>query len=533
MKYKLAALLATSFLSITNSSLAHAASIRNIDRDIIPNQYIVVYKENNKIFKAGKSVEDLSAAIGKTHNGRIKKTFHKTIKAALFEMNRADAEKLANDPSVDFIEADTVIRISATQSYAPWGLDRIDQKPLPLSGTYTYPDNGGGGVHAYVIDSGIRTSHSEFYGRIGTGYSVINDGYGQNDCHGHGTHVAGIIGGQTWGVAKRVTLHPIRVFDCAGQGANSSLIQAIEWIAANRVFPAVANLSLAGGASSALDLAVDNLSNAGVLPVVAAGNSNADACSFSPARAAKALTVAAADRQDQRAGFSNYGNCVKVYAPGVDITSASISSDSGAALMSGTSMAAPHVTGVAAHYLQVRPAAPPSEVRAAISNNASENVVSYIPSGTNKYINTSFLMLTPRQITIRGGVSSDRFLLSTTPDGMLVDLYNKDDDSGRQQWYIELSPDNTSYNIILREGVTGDRKYLSTTQDGTKVDLWNTDDGSGRQRWVFSGENILVKDGVWSGRRYLSTTQDGKKVDLWTHDDGSGRQKWALTPVAP
>jgi len=251
------------------------------------------------------------------------------------------------------VEADKEITIDATQNQATWGLDRIDQQSLPLNSTYSYTSTGAG-VDAYVIDTGILGTHKEFTGRLKPGYTAINDRRGTVDCNGHGTHVAGTIGGTTYGVAKSVSLIPIRVLDCRGSGSNSGVIAGVEWAISHHQpgVKAVANMSLGGGASPALDTAVNNLINDGVTVVVAAGNSKQDACNFSPARAPSAITVAASTSNDQFASYSNFGSCVDIIAPGSSITSAWIGKNNiSIKTISGTSMAAPHVAGAKAREL--------------------------------------------------------------------------------------------------------------------------------------------------------------------------------------
>nr|5WSL_A Chain A, keratinase [Meiothermus taiwanensis WR-220]5WSL_B Chain B, keratinase [Meiothermus taiwanensis WR-220]5WSL_C Chain C, keratinase [Meiothermus taiwanensis WR-220] len=263
----------------------------------------------------------------------------------------------------------------ATQTGATWGLDRIDQRTLPLSGTFTY-SNTGSGVNAYIIDTGIRVSHSEFGGRATAVFDAIGDGQNGNDCNGHGTHVAGTVGGTVYGVAKSVRLYAVRVLNCSGSGSNSGVIAGVDWVRQNARRPAVANMSLGGGASSALDTAVNNAINAGITFALAAGNSNRDACQFSPARVTAGITVGATTSTDARASYSNYGSCLDLFAPGSSITSAWISSDTSTNTISGTSMATPHVAGVAALYLQSNPSASPATVRNAIVGNATSGVVS-------------------------------------------------------------------------------------------------------------------------------------------------------------
>jgi subtilisin family serine protease len=291
-------------------------------------------------------------------------------------------EALRKDADVAYIEQDQVFTANDTQTGPPWGLDRIDQRSLPLSNSYTYATDGQG-VHAYIIDTGIRSSHTEFSGRIGAGYDAV-DGGAPDDCNGHGTHVAGTVGGSTYGVAKRVTLHGVRVLDCNGSGTTSGVVAGINWVTTNytNTKPAVANMSLGGGASQTLDTALRNSVAAGVVHVVAAGNETADACNSSPAREPLAITVGATNSSDQRASFSNYGTCLDIFAPGVNILSSWYTGDSAAGSLSGTSMASPHVAGVVALHLASSPSASPADVAASLNNAATTGTVSDPGSGS-------------------------------------------------------------------------------------------------------------------------------------------------------
>jgi subtilisin family serine protease len=301
---------------------------------------------------------------------------------------------LAADGRVESIELDGVMTASTTQTGATWGLDRIDQRSLPLSGTFTYTRTGSG-VKAYIIDTGIRFAHSQFGGRAINGVDQI-DGGTADDCNGHGTHVAGTVGGSTYGVAKAVTLVAVRVLNCSGSGSTSGVIAGVDWVTGNHAAgqPAVANMSLGGGASSALDTAVNGSINDGVSYAVAAGNGNVvgqpqNACNYSPARVAAAMTIGATNSSDVKASWSNYGNCVDWFAPGVSITSAWYTSNTATNTISGTSMATPHVAGVAAQYLQSTPGATPASVRTALYNLTTKGIVASSSSVNNHLLFTN------------------------------------------------------------------------------------------------------------------------------------------------
>ncbi len=303
------------------------------------------------------------------------------IRGFAARMTDAAAVQLSQDPRVRFVEEDSTMEALITQTNPPWGLDRTGQRDLPLNGVYSYTTTGSG-VNAYVIDTGIRQTHTQFGGRAVSGFTAINDGQGTTDCNGHGTHVAGTVGGSTYGIAKSVRLFAVRVLSCSGSGSTSGVIAGVDWVTGNHIKPAVANMSLGGGASSALDTAVRNSISAGVTYSIAAGNSNANAASFSPARVSEAITVGSSTRTDARSSFSNFGSVIDIFAPGSSILSAYYTSNTATATLSGTSMAAPHVAGVAARYLQNNTTASPATVRNAIVNAATLNRLSGIPSGT-------------------------------------------------------------------------------------------------------------------------------------------------------
>ena len=298
---------------------------------------------------------------------------------AVARMSPQEALALADSPQVAAVERDQTVQTSDTQLSPPWGLDRSDQRQLPLSGSYTSRASGAG-VSAYVVDTGIRSDHVSFGGRVAPGYTAVTDGYGTEDCNGHGTHVAGTLGGQTYGLAKSVRLVPVRVLGCDGSGSYSGVVAGLNWVIAQHTdgTPAVANLSLGGPASTMLDAAIQAAVDDGVSVVVAAGNNGADACSGSPARAAAALTVGATDKQDARASFSNYGACLDLFAPGTGITSTWNTSSTATATLSGTSMAAPHVAGSVAALLGAFPSMSPADVSQRLLETATPGVLTSV-----------------------------------------------------------------------------------------------------------------------------------------------------------
>lgn len=322
--------------------------------------------------------------------GRVGHVYSHALNGFSASLPQAALSGLLNDKRIVAIEPDGVMRASGTQSPTPsWGLDRIDQRARSLNNSYTY-NSSGAGVAAYIIDTGIQLAHPAFGGRALSGFDAI-DGGAAEDCNGHGTHVAGTVGSAAYGVAKAVRLYAVRVLDCQGSGSNSQVIAGIDWVVGAHAAgkPAVANLSLGGSASKAIDDAVRRMVTDGVSVSVAAGNDNTDACKQSPSRVAQAITVGAATTEDARASFSNVGSCVDLFAPGVNITSAWL--NGGANTISGTSMATPHVAGVAAQYLETHPAATPATVAGAVGAASTKDVV----TGTAGGCTFLFLFCTP------------------------------------------------------------------------------------------------------------------------------------------
>ena len=353
----------------------------------IPGQYIVV-------FRPGTNARAEADRTARANRGRVDRVYEYALQGFAGRFDERGIEGVRRNPNVLLVEQDAVAGLAATQANPTWGLDRVDQRSLPRDNAYTYTTSAAG-VHAYIIDTGIRLTHTEFSGRMGNGFDAVTSGGNANDCNGHGTHVAGTVGGTAYGVAKGVTLHPVRVLNCSGSGSNSGVIAGVDWVAGNAVKPAVANMSLGGGASSALDTAVANAISSGIPFAVAAGNDNANACNYSPARVASAITVGSTTSSDARSSFSNYGTCLDVFAPGSSITSAWSTSDTATNTISGTSMASPHVAGVAALALAANPTATPQQVRDLIVSSGTTGVVTSAGSGSPNVLVYSLLGAAP------------------------------------------------------------------------------------------------------------------------------------------
>lgn len=321
-------------------------------------------------------------------------TYTSAIKGFAAQLPDAAVTALRNNPNAEYVEQDQTVSLNqtsgiTTQSTATWGLDRIDQRGLPLSGAYRY-ENNGSNVYAFVIDTGVLASHQDFSTSTGldtrvkplSGFSAFTDAYGTSDCNGHGTHVAGTMGGNTYGVAKGVTLIPVRVLDCSGSGSWSGVIAGVDLVAGSSLRPAVANMSRGGGSSTSVNNAVANAVTKGVTMVVAAGNDNRDACGYSPASTPSAITVGATSSTDARASYSNFGSCVDIFAPGSSIKSAWYTSNDATNTISGTSMATPHVVGAAALLLSASPSSTPAQITAALINQATYYKVTSAGTGS-------------------------------------------------------------------------------------------------------------------------------------------------------
>ena len=437
---------------------------------IIEDQYIVTLAPDI-VSRLG--VVDLRTAIATllsgVGGGDVLYTYEHALTGMTVRLKPFQATLLEALPGVLAMEPDRKVMAIAVQDDATWGLDRVDQPALPLDGDYRYPDTAGSGVTVYVIDTGLRASHLEFSGRVQAGRNFVSSGgflFGggsvdasdTNDCNGHGTHVAGTAVGTTYGIAKQASIAPVRVLDCNGSGSNSGVIAGVDWVAGNHQKPAVANMSLGGGNSDALDNAVRNAVNAGVTMVVAAGNDNANACNGSPNRVAEALTIGATTNTDQRSSFSNYGACVDVFAPGSDITSAWYQSDTQTARLNGTSMAAPHAAGAAALYLSAHTSATPTQVGQALIENSVNGAIANAGSQSpNRLL----------QITQDAGSTVDRlptaaFSADCQGTQCMLDGSQSSDDRGVAAWDWDLGDGNVASGVQINHDFTQPGDYTVT-----------------------------------------------------------------------
>ncbi|AKS42526.1 S8 family serine peptidase [Wenzhouxiangella marina] len=383
-----AALVACSSMSFAyNYDQGQRAEFREVERPIA-GEYIVVLRESAAKLAYEQrtnvpSVATVASTMARRYGVSLDHTFSHVLRGFVVRASDKALVNMLLDDRIAYIEENGEVTISQSQqNNATWGLDRVDQRDRPLNGTYIY-DTSASNVYTYIVDTGVRASHNDFGGRVISGFTAINDGQGSNDCNGHGTHVAGTVAGSTWGVAKAARIVPVRVLGCNGSGTNAGVVAGMDWVAANHIKPAVANMSLGGGASTTTDNAVAGMRNAGVTVVVAAGNENQNACNVSPARSSAAITVGSTTSSDARSSFSNWGSCVDIFAPGSSITSAWYNSNSATNTISGTSMAAPHVAGVAALYLASNPNASPAQVENAIYNNGSTGKLSGLNGSPN------------------------------------------------------------------------------------------------------------------------------------------------------
>jgi len=478
--------------------------------DTIDGSYIVVFKDGFTTQSVASQVESATAKYG----GEATYTYQAALRGYNAKMTAQQAKLLAADPAVAFVEQNRAVHIEATQPNPPsWGLDRLDQRDLPLSGSYTYPDSAGTGVTAYVIDTGIRVTHTTFGGRAQFLTNTTGDG-NNTDCNGHGTHVAGTIGGSQYGVAKNVQLRAVKVLDCGGSGSFAGVAQGIDFVTSNHTGgPAVANMSLgAQGTDAATENAVRNSVADGVTYAIASGNSNANACNFTPARVAEAITVNASDINDARASFSNFGTCTDIFAPGVNITSAWMTNDTATNTISGTSMATPHVAGAAALLLGATPSLTPAQVQAQLKANGTPNKITNPGTGS------------PNTLLFTGAGSPP------PPPGPCPAATNGND--------VAIPDLGTGSSPITISGCTGNASAASTVEvhivhtfigdlvvdliapDGSVYNLWNRAGGSADNINQTFTVNLSSEgtNGTWTLRDSDRAAIDSGRIDSWTLD---------------
>ncbi|MEU3143443.1 S8 family peptidase [Streptomyces sp. NPDC006999] len=449
-------------------------------------------------------------AVAKKYGAEIERTYTKALNGYEVEASEAEAKRLAADPAVASVVQNRTFRTTGTQNNPPsWGLDRIDQANLPLNNSYTYPDSAGEGVTAYIIDTGVRVSHSDFGGRARNGYDAVDNDNVAQDGNGHGTHVAGTVAGNAYGVAKKADIVGVRVLNNAGSGTTAGVVAGIDWVARNAVKPAVANMSLGGGADSALDTAVRNAINAGITFVVAAGNESTNASTKSPARVTEAITVGATTSSDARASYSNYGSVLDIFAPGSSITSGWHTGDSATNTISGTSMASPHVAGAAALHLADNPSATPAQVSSALTSAATSGVVGNPGSGSpNRLLRVGDGGTTPpptgdRFESTQGVTIADNSTVETSvtvsgvpgnaPSGLAVEVDITHTYIGDLRVQL-IAPDGTAYTL----------KAYGTGGSADDIDTTYTVDASSE-----------TANGTWKLRVSDNYTYDTGRLNGW------------------
>ncbi|MFD9357663.1 S8 family serine peptidase [Streptomyces sp. NPDC060031] len=510
---KLAGMSATAVVALAlGAAAALPASAAAAPQGVIENagaagavsgSYIVTLNDS-----AARSTADSGKAVAQRYGAKIDRTYSAALNGYSVEVSEAQAKKLAADPAVKSVVQNRVFTVDATQPNPPsWGLDRIDQRALPLNQSYAYPDQAGEGVTAYIIDTGVRITHQDLAGRASYGYDAIDNDNTAQDGHGHGTHVAGTVAGSSYGVAKKAKIVGVRVLDNNGSGTTAQVVAGIDWVTQHAVKPAVANMSLGGGADSALDTAVRNSIASGITYGVAAGNESTDASTKSPARVAEAITVGATTNTDAKASYSNYGSILDIFAPGSSITSSWGTGDTATNTISGTSMATPHVVGAAALYLSQNPASTPAQVRDGLVAAATPNVVTGPGTGSpNRLLNVGS---------------------STTPPNPGTRFENAADyavnDNSTVESPITVSgisgnaPAALSVPVDIKHTYIGDLKVDLVAPDGTVYNLHNRSGGSADNivKTYTVNASAEVANGVWKLRVSDNANIDTGKIDSW------------------
>ncbi|MEU0169346.1 S8 family peptidase [Streptomyces iakyrus] len=499
------AALVASLVSALPAGAAPAAAEGRIQYEDAANavagSYVVTLKSEKAASAEGR-------ALARKYGADIERTYTKALNGYEVEASESEAKRLAADPAVASVVQNRTFSITGTQPSPPsWGLDRIDQKSLPLNSSYTYPDSAGEGVTAYVIDTGVRITHGDFGGRASYGYDAVDNDNTAQDGHGHGTHVAGTVAGSAYGVAKKAKVVGVRVLNNSGQGTTAQVVAGIDWVARNAVKPAVANMSLGGPGDTAIDTAVRNAITSGVTFVVAAGNESTNASTRSPARVTEAVTVGATTSSDAKASYSNYGTVLDLFAPGSSITSAWSTSDSATNTISGTSMASPHVAGAAALHLAANPTATPAQVSAALTSAATTGVVTspgtgspnrllYVGGGTTtppgpRFENTADQAIadnaTAESPVTVSGVSGN------APSALAVEVHIVHTYIGDLQVQL-IAPDGTAYTL----------KAYGTGGSADNIDTTYTVNASSE-----------AANGTWKLRVSDNARYDTGRIDAW------------------
>ncbi|MGW0735230.1 S8 family peptidase [Streptomyces sp. NPDC002851] len=469
----------------------------------VADSYIVTLNED-----APKASSAQGKALAKKYGADIERTYRSALNGYAVEASEAEAKRFAADPAVDSVVQNRTFKVSATQNNPPsWGLDRIDQKNLPLDSKYTYPDSAGQGVTVYVIDTGVRISHTDFGGRASYGYDAVDNDNTAQDGHGHGTHVAGTVAGTAHGVAKKAKIVGVRVLNNQGSGTTAQVVAGIDWVTRNAVKPAAANMSLGGGADSALDTAVRNSIAAGITYSLAAGNENTDASTKSPARVAEGITVGATTRSDSRASYSNYGSVLDLFAPGSSITSTWNSSDTATNTISGTSMAAPHVAGAAALHLADNPNATPAQVRDALVAASSTGVVTSPGSGSpNRLLNVG-----------SGSTQPPGPKFENTTDYPIRDHATVESPLG-VSGVTGRAPASLQVPVNIAHTYIGDLRVQLIAPDGSAYLLkdYGTGGSSDNINTTYTVDaSSETADGTWKLRVTDNWTYDTGKIDSW------------------